>query len=115
MLVPEIVSQAIGGEASMVNALVGVSTLFILVFLTSLTSYLWKPAEEVIEGKAIVLKDKTGLQTEGMDKERIPVDEIFASMRQSGFDDLKQIKMIVLEADGRLSFIPLEQERDPSK
>jgi uncharacterized membrane protein YcaP (DUF421 family) len=112
MLVPEIVSQALGAEGSMTNALIGVSTLFILVFLTSLLSYLFKPAEDVIEGKALILKDKDGLQVEVMDKERVSVDEIFSTMRQSGFDDLKQIKTIVLEADGQMSFIPVEPDRD---
>jgi uncharacterized membrane protein YcaP (DUF421 family) len=112
MLVPEIVSPAINGEGSTINGLIGVSTLFILVFVTSLISYLFKPAEEVIEGKAFVLKDDSGLQTEVMDKERLSVDEIFATMRQSGFDDLKQIKTIVLESDGQISFIPLIPRRD---
>ena len=115
MLVPEIVSQALGAEGSMTNALIGVSTLFILVFLTSLLSYLFKPAEDVIEGKALILKDKDGLQVEVMDKERVSVDEIFSTMRQSGFDDLKQIKTIVLEADGQMSFIPAEPDRDPQE
>jgi uncharacterized membrane protein YcaP (DUF421 family) len=112
MLVPEIVSQALGAEGSMTNALIGVSTLFILVFVTSMVSYLWKPVEDVIEGTPLVLKDDDGLQTEAMDKERVSVDEIFSTMRQSGFDDLKQIKTIVLEADGQLSFIPAEPDRD---
>jgi uncharacterized membrane protein YcaP (DUF421 family) len=111
MLVPEIVSQALGADGSMVDALIGVSTLFVLVFFTSLLSYLIKPAQEVIEGKALVLKDDHGLQTEAMDKERISVDEIFATMRHAGFDDLKQIRTIVLEADGQLSFIPHEADR----
>jgi uncharacterized membrane protein YcaP (DUF421 family) len=112
MLVPEIVSQALSAEASLINALVGVSTLFVLVFLTSLISYIWKPAEDLIEGTPLLLKDGEGLQLEAMDKERVSVDEIFAAMRQSGFDDLKQVKTIILEADGKINFIPAEADRD---
>lgn len=115
MLVPEIVSPAINGDGSLINGLIGVSTLFILVFATSIVSYLFKPAEDVIEGKAFILKDENGLQTEVMDKERLSVDEIFATMQQSGFDDLNQIKTIVLESDGQISFIPVEPRRDQSE
>jgi uncharacterized membrane protein YcaP (DUF421 family) len=111
MLVPEIVSQALSGQESMTMALVGVSTLFVLVYLTGLATYHWKPVAKVLEGEPMILKDKDGLQTEVMDKERISVDEIFGEMRQAGYDDLKQIKTIVLEQDGKMSFIPHESER----
>jgi uncharacterized membrane protein YcaP (DUF421 family) len=106
MLVPEIVSQALAGQESMTLALVGISTLFVLVYLTSVVSYLWKPAERVLDGKETILKNKHGLILESLDKERISVDEIFSELRQAGFDDLSMIETIVLESDGKISLIP---------
>lgn len=110
MLVPEIVSQAIAGESSMTNALIGVSTLFTLVFLTSLLSYLSKSASNIIEGKPLVLKDRHGLQVEVMDRERITIDEIYAELRKKGHLDLSNIEMLVLEADGKISMIEKQPE-----
>jgi uncharacterized membrane protein YcaP (DUF421 family) len=106
MLIPEIVSQALAGQESMTLALVGISTLFVLVYLTSVFSYLWKPAEKFLDGTETVLKDKNGFVLEALDKERISVDEIFSELRQAGFDDLSKIETIILESDGKISLIP---------
>lgn len=110
MLVPEIVSQALSGVESMTNALIGVATLFTLVYLTSLSSYMWKPAQTAFEGTPLVLHDdKSGLHPDVLDKERITPDEIYAELRLAGYTDLKQVKMVVLEAEGKMSIIPLHE------
>jgi uncharacterized membrane protein YcaP (DUF421 family) len=109
MLIPEIVSNALAGQESMTLALVGICTLFVLVYLTSLVSYLWKPAERFLDGSEVVLKDKSGFILESLDKERISVDEIFSELRQAGFEDLSKIETIVLESDGKISLIPKEK------
>jgi uncharacterized membrane protein YcaP (DUF421 family) len=110
MLVPEIVSQALAGQESMTLAFVGICTLFLLVYVTSLLSYLWEPAGKILDGTETVLKNENGLVLESLDKERISVDEIFSELRQAGFNDLSKIETIVLESDGKISLIPKIKE-----
>jgi uncharacterized membrane protein YcaP (DUF421 family) len=115
LLVPEIVTQAIVGEdSSLTTALVGVATLFSLVYLSSLLQYHSKKAAVVIEGTPAVLVDRSQMVLRTMDQERISPDELFAEMHRAGLEDLSQVKWAILETDGRIAFIPYERSRSQS-
>ncbi|CAN95275.1 hypothetical protein sce5112 [Sorangium cellulosum So ce56] len=97
MLIPEIVSQALVREASLANALAGVSTVLVLVFLTSLLTHLFPKASEVIDGSPTV---------EACNRERIQPEEILSEMHKSGLEHLSQVRWAILEADGALTIVP---------
>ncbi len=109
MLIPEIVSQALVREASLANALAGVSTLFVLVFLTSVVTHLSPKASKVVDGSPTVLVAKGRILEEACNRERIQPEEIFSEMHKSGLARLSQVRWAILEADGDLTIIP-EQE-----
>ncbi len=106
MLIPEIVSQALVREASLANALAGVATLLVLVFLTSVLTHLVPRASKVIDGSPTVLVAKGRLLEEACNRERIQPEEIVSEMHKSGLEHLSQVRWAILEADGDLSIIP---------
>lgn len=106
LLIPEIMSQALVREDfSMTNAVIGVTTLMSLVFLTSMLAYKFKRFEEVVEGKPSLLVEKGEPVRETMDRERVPTDEIAAEMRKVGIERLEDVKWAVLEAGGHIAII----------
>ncbi|KYG03016.1 hypothetical protein BE18_10865, partial [Sorangium cellulosum] len=106
MLIPEIVSQALVREASLANALAGVSTLLVLVFLTSILTHLSPRASKVIDGTPTVLVANGRILEEACNRQRIQPEEIVSEMHKSGLAHLSQVRWAILEADGDLTIIP---------
>lgn len=107
LLIPEIVSQALLREDfSMTNAIIAVTTLLTMVFLTSLVIQVSKRAEKAIAGAPTVLVYHGQLVADHMHKERVTEGEIFGEMHKSGLDRLEQVRWAVLEGDGKIAIIP---------
>ena len=111
LLIPEIVAQGLVREDfSLTNAIVGISTLFGLVFLTSLVMQHSRKAEEVITGKPTLLVYDGDFIAESMNRERITPDEIYTELHKAGLFKLSQVRWVILESDGKLAVIPKEGE-----
>jgi Predicted membrane protein len=109
MLIPEIVSQALTREdASVAGALIGVSTLFCLVFFTSVLMQKSKKVEDVISDKPALLVAHGKFLEDSMNQERVTPGEVFNEMHRAGLERLEQVKWAVLESDGKISIIPEE-------
>jgi uncharacterized membrane protein YcaP (DUF421 family) len=116
LLIPELVQQALVREDfSMTNALVAVSTLFLLVFLTSLVSHRWKRVDDILQGQPSVLVSNGHMHTKTMDQERVTPEELFTEMRRSGIDRLENVKFAVLEPDGHISVVGRDAFRVPGR
>src|SRR5687768_4416788 len=106
LIISEIVQQAmIRDDYSVVTALTGVSVLLLLVYLTSVLSYRFKKVAHVVEGTPTVLVLNGKYVVYNLDRERIAPDEIQAEMHKSGLEKLDQVKLAVLEDDGKITFI----------
>ena len=119
ILIPELVSQALLREDfSMTNAVIAVTTLTSLVFITSALAYKFKRFREIVEGKSSLLVAAGKPVSEAMDRERIPLDEIAAEMRKAGIEQLAGVKWAVLETDGKIAIIgyrPDEEHAPPEE
>jgi uncharacterized membrane protein YcaP (DUF421 family) len=111
LLIPELVAHSLLREDySLTNALIAVSTLFSLVFLTSLLIQRSKLLEEIIADTPTVLVAHGRFIEENLNKERVTPGEIFGAMRKSGLERLAQVKWAVLEGDGKISIVPEENQ-----
>ena len=106
LLIPEILSQALVAEASLANALAGVTTIFVLVFATSVLSHRFKKVGDLLEGQAVVVVRDGKLVESALNKERVNPDEILGEMHKSGLERLEQVKWGILETDGHITLIP---------
>jgi uncharacterized membrane protein YcaP (DUF421 family) len=107
MLIPEIVSQSmIGEDFSVTNGVIGLATIFSLVFLTSLLKQNVKSVERLIEGTPTLLVQRGKFIEENLNKERITPDEVFGEMHKSGLEHLAEVKWAILETDGKISIVP---------
>jgi uncharacterized membrane protein YcaP (DUF421 family) len=107
LLVPELVSNALQGEDySLVDAIVGISTLFALTVITSLLIHVSKTAEKVITGEPTVLIHHGRILDKSMNKERVTLDEILSEIHKAGLERVEQVAWAILEGDGKIAIVP---------
>lgn len=115
LMIPEIVSQAITGEDfSLTNAAIGVTTLLLLVFLTSVLMHRFKKAEAIITGEPSVLVRRGKFLDDALNVSRVSPDEVFSEMHKSGLVRLEQVEWAILETDGRIAIVPTGSARNPA-
>lgn len=81
------------------------------VILLSKLSQMSIPLRRLINGKAIVLYQKGNLYNENLKKAKMDVDEFLVECRINGYFDLSQIESAILEPNGKISFLPVTEER----
>lgn len=106
----DLVQQGVTQEDySVTGAFLAVGTIGFWVLVFSYTSYRFKPARQLIEGHpVIVVKDGEPLN-EMLKLERLTLDEVVEEARNVGIEDLAQVRLAVLEPDGKFSFIRRDQ------
>lgn len=65
----------------------------------------------IIAGKATLLYKDGKIFFHNIKKCKIDIDEFLMECRQSGFFDLGMVKTAVMESNGKISFLPLSQNR----
>lgn len=82
-----------------------------LAFAISITVQRSLKARKFIDGKAWVLLDNGKLYRDNFKKVRMDLSEFLAICRVEGYFDLRQVQTAVMESNGRISFLPVEQYR----
>ncbi len=102
----DIVQQGITQEDMSVT---GASLAFLTFafWITVLTWVTWKSdrGRRIIEGVPIVLVRNGEPIDKALAVERMPLDEVLEAARQEGIEDIADIKVAVLEVNGRISII----------
>ena len=65
----------------------------------------------LIVGNPIVLMNNGRLYYEGFKKSRIDVNEFLMKCRNNGYFDITQIDTAIMEPNGRVSFLPVSEDR----
>lgn len=105
MLIPEILSNSLQGESSLLPSLAGLSTILLLVFATSLLAQRFAGVQRVVEAQPTLLVANGKMLEDNMNRERIAPDELFSEMRKQGIEHLSQLRFAVLEASGNITFV----------
>jgi len=109
LIIPEMVSQALArDDFSLTNAIIAVTTLLAMVYVTSLIVQRSERADELLNGQPTVLINRGEFIPANLAKERVTPDEVFSEMHKAGLYELTQIKWAILESDGRIAFIPAD-------
>ncbi len=107
IMIPQFFSRALTREDySMTNAVIGATTLFVLVFVTSALSYRSRRVGRIVQARPTVLVERSTLIEEHLNRERIAAEDIFSAMHEAGLERLEQVEWAILESDGKISLIP---------
>jgi uncharacterized membrane protein YcaP (DUF421 family) len=107
--VGDLIQQGVTQEdMSVTGAMLAVGTIGIWILIFSWIGFRWRRARQVIEGvPVVVVRDGRPLE-EAMRFERVTLDEILEGAREQGIANLRDVRLAILEPDGRLSFLQQE-------
>jgi uncharacterized membrane protein YcaP (DUF421 family) len=107
----DLVQQAVTQQdTSITGGALAIGTIAFWIVCTSYVSFRFTAARGVIEGvPVVVLRDGEPLE-DVLRIERMTLEELKGGARSQGIGDLGEVKLAVLEPDGRLSFITGEPD-----
>jgi uncharacterized membrane protein YcaP (DUF421 family) len=122
MVIGDIVQQGITQkDVSLVGAMLGVGTISLWILVTSYVSFRFPRARPVVEGIPAVVVQEGELNLEVLRIERLTAEEVLSAAREQGITSLGEVRVAILEAEGKFTFIrrngepqqPPERHRAP--
>jgi uncharacterized membrane protein YcaP (DUF421 family) len=102
----DLVQQGVTGEDfSLVGSFLAVGTIALLVLITSQVSFRWRRARQVLDGSPLVLLDHGEAHPRRMGWERVDMEDLREAARKHGIASLDDVRLAILEPDGKFSFI----------
>jgi uncharacterized membrane protein YcaP (DUF421 family) len=106
LLISNAVQNAmIGPDTTLQGGLIGAGALFIANFILKKVLYRNKKLSELLEGKAILLIYKGEIQQHNLEHAQITIEELESAVREHGVQDIQNVDLGMLEADGNISII----------
>lgn len=91
------------GDNSLIGGLISATTLVALNYLIEFATMKSRKLEEIVDGRPQVLIHEGQLFQDVIDKAKITKLEVEATMRQNGYFDIKDVKLAILENNGKVS------------
>lgn len=93
--------------------MLALGTMGLIILTMSYVTYRWKRPRAALKGlPALVVRDGE-VNEQALRLERMTHEELLDAARQQGISSLDEVRYAVVEADGRLSFIKWEPEKEP--
>jgi uncharacterized membrane protein YcaP (DUF421 family) len=110
----DLIQQGVtGDDRSVVGAMLAVTTFALLTVAISFAAFRWRRTEPLLEGiPVVVIRDGKPLD-EVLRVERLTLEELKDAAREQGVADLSQVRVGILEAEGRFSFLRTGDQRSP--
>ena len=102
----DLIQQGVAQEdLSVTRGILAVSTLAFWIVVFAFLAYRFKRVRSVLEGVPVVVVRDGEPLLRAMKLERVNLEELREEARQQGVSDLRDIRLGVLEPDGRFSFL----------
>ena len=104
----------LNSDVSFTEGVVALALLAGLQFVVATITARWRRGRAILTSRPAVLMIDGHFDEEVMLRERVSAEDICHAIRSSGHGDIKSIGVVILESDGSLSAIPLENLGDGS-
>jgi uncharacterized membrane protein YcaP (DUF421 family) len=106
LLISNAVQNAmVGPDTSLLGGVVAATALFVTNYILKRVLYKSQKANELVEGKAILLIYRGEIQQHNLEHAEISLEELEAAVREHGVQDIQKVDLAMLEADGNISVI----------
>ena len=105
LMLGEVVDEIIYGDVGFLQGTLAMVVLATLAFFDAVLSYASRPFQRILEGKPALLLRHGQFQRHAMRAERLNEIDVAAMLRNQGIQDLREIKLALLETDGELSVL----------
>ncbi len=112
LLISNAVQNAMVGEgASLEGGLIAAATLFVANFVFKNLLFKSKKFSRLMQGEPMVLVYKGVVRHQNMASEKITMDELEATLREHGLTDTEKVELAVLEIDGNISVVAMNEHK----
>ena len=98
--------MAINLEAKFFNAMLAIVVFGILAYIISILTLKSLKLRKFFIGSPTILLEHGNLIYKNMKKSMIDVNDLLSQAREMGYFDLSEIEFAILEANGKISFLP---------
>jgi len=91
------------GDNSLIGGLISALTLVAVNYLVGLITFKSKKLEEIIEGRPQLIIHEGKLFEDVMNDAKLTRHELDSTLRQSGYFEIKDVKLAILETNGTVS------------
>lgn len=107
----DLIQQGVTGQDySVTGAMLAVATFTVATVTLSWVDQHWPRARPIVHGSPIVVVSDGQPQTAAMKAERLTIDDLYEAAREKGIERIGQVRLAVLESDGRISFFTREKQ-----
>src|SRR5689334_21708642 len=111
-VIGDLVQQSITqDDRSVTGAVLAISTIALLIVVQSYAVFRWRRTRPVLEGRPVMLIHDGVVIADPLRRERMTVEDLEEAARAQGIDRLGDIRVGILETDGKLSFITVGAQR----
>jgi len=112
--VGDLIQQGVtGDDRSVVGAMLAVTTFALLTVSLSYLQFKFQRLRPRLEGTPVIVVLHGKPQEENIEIERLKLEDVQEAAREQGIADLAQVRMGVLEAEGKFSFLREDDVRKP--
>jgi uncharacterized membrane protein YcaP (DUF421 family) len=105
LMLGEIVDEIIYGDVSFLQGMVAIAVIAAAESGNSWLTYWGHGFDTLLEGKPTVLVRDGRLEERGLRAERMSMKDLMGHLRSQGVQDVREVKMALLEDDGSVSVI----------
>ena len=91
------------GDNSLTGGIISAVTLVAVNYALGVLTYKSKRVERLVEGRAQIVVHDGKLFEDVMSEANITRDELDSTLREAGFFDLKEVRLAILENNGKVS------------
>ncbi len=102
-------------DFSLTGGLLAISTFAFWALVLSWTTYLFPKAKDLLDGTPRVIVRDGELIEENMRRDRLTRDEVLSEMRLAGIGRLSEVAWAILEPQGKISFIAMDEGPTPQQ
>lgn len=99
-----------GGDNSLTGAVIMATTLIALNYLVAWQTSRNRMVERWVEGEPVVLARDGKVFRQVLRRELVSHDDFAEALRMNNIDDVGDVRLALLETNGRISVIPRERE-----
>jgi len=116
LLISNAVQNAMVGEnTSLAGGLVAALVLFVANYFLKKFIFKSPKVKEILESEPDILIKDGVMYDQNLKKEKISTDELLEAVREHGVDDIKQVKLAMLEVDGNISVISFDAQTNQTR
>ena len=105
LMVSDMIGDIVFAQVSFAQGLAGIFSIAALEYAGSWLTYSAPTLDKLLEGAPTVVVKQGEFDRHGMRRERMTEQDIGAALRQHGIDDMRVVRLAIVESDGHVSVL----------